>query len=168
MTLPENIQTLAESRLIECYQIARSELGKSFPLPELVFNQRGKIAGAAHLQANKIRLNPTLLTDNLAHFLSDVIPHEVCHLLVFQIFGRVKPHGKEWQTMMVDLFGLVPNVHHKLDVSKVKGKEFEYFCECGPIKLSIRRHNKIVRNQQQYICRRCGSNLKPLPSKHAV
>jgi SprT protein len=134
-------------------------------MPSVHFNQRGKIAGCARLQKNELRFNPTLLKDNISLFLDEVVPHEVCHIVAFILYGRVRPHGKEWQSLMIDLFGLQPRTYHKMDVTKVQGKQFEYKCECGPIELSIRRHNKVVRGQQKYICRKCRVSLTPLLPK---
>lgn len=150
------------------YQIAEQKLNRRFVRPDITFNQRGKAAGSARLQQNHIKLNPILLNENSEHFLQQVIPHEISHLLVFQLFGRVKPHGREWQHMMQSIFGLEPLVQHTLDVSKVSGKQFDYQCLCGPIKLSIRRHNSIVRKRRVYCCRKCNSVLKPMASESAI
>lgn len=132
---------------------------QSFILPKVNFNQRGKIAGCARLQMNELRFNPILLDDNVDAFLKEVVPHEVCHLLTFKLFGKVRPHGKEWQNLMRMLFDLEGQTYHQMDVTKVKGKIFHYECRCGPIELSIRRHNKVMRNKQTYICRKCGHSL---------
>ncbi|MDU0354932.1 zinc ribbon domain-containing protein [Paraglaciecola aquimarina] len=46
-----------------------------------------------------------------------------------------------------------------MDVGKVAGRQFPYQCLCGPVSLTIRRHNKIKRGLQQYSCRRCQTVL---------
>lgn len=143
----------------QCYQRAYEVLGRRFPIPTIKFNQRGKVAGSARLQTNEIRLNQTLLLDNIHVFMDEVIPHEICHLLAYQLYGKVKPHGLQWQTLMLELFRLSPPTRHTMDTDKVAGKQFDYYCKCGPISLSIRRHNKVLRKQQQYICRKCGELL---------
>ena len=132
---------------------------RSFPMPHISLKQRGKIAGSARLQNNELRLNPVLMADNPDKFLHEVIPHEICHLVAYQLYGRVKPHGREWQQLMTKVFGLPPNVYHAMDISKVAGKSFAYRCQCGPVQLSIRRHNKVLRNQLQYRCLKCGVQL---------
>lgn len=141
-----------------CYQIAEEQLSKAFPRPDITFNQRGKIAGSARLQLNQLRFNPVLLEDNLQEFLQQVVPHEVAHLLVFQCYGRVKPHGQEWQRVMRELFSVSPTTTHKMNVDKVMGQTFEYFCACGPVQLTIRRHHA-AKKGRQYQCRACGSLL---------
>ena len=157
--LTASIKQRVLKRTDECYAKAEAKLNRLFERPVVTFDQRGKIAGSARLQSNQIRLNPRLLMDNLDTFIEDVIPHEICHLIAYQLHGRVKPHGTEWQYLMKSLFDLCPNTRHQMDVSKVEGKTFVYQCECGPVNLSIRRHNKVERNQQQYICRQCRQTL---------
>ncbi|MGS2721294.1 SprT family zinc-dependent metalloprotease [Paraglaciecola aestuariivivens] len=141
-------------------QHANEYLQQNFAMPQVTFNQRGKVAASARLQTHELRFNSVLLNDNLSEFLSDVVPHEICHLLAFQLFGRVKPHGKEWQNLMRTVFERQPQTYHKMNVTKVAGKTFTYHCACGPLTLSIRRHNKVKRGQQQYICRKCKSVLR--------
>ena len=149
---------------IECVRQCITRIAEysnhSVEMPSVSFNQRGKVAGSARLQTNEIRLNSVLYNDNQQEFLSQVIPHEVCHIAVFQIYGRVRPHGYEWQNLMQNVFGLKPDVRHAMDTTKVQGATYKYVCRCGPVELSIRRHNKVARKQQQYVCRKCGDVLK--------
>lgn len=157
--LTQSLKDSSLERVEVCYEIAEKSLARTFERPQVSFNQRGKIAGSARLQTNQIRLNPVLLMDNTQHFFDEVIPHEICHLLAFQLYGRVKPHGAQWQALMANLYGLRPKARHTMDVSKVQGKTFMYQCSCGTTELSIRRHNKVVRGQQRYGCKRCGEIL---------
>ncbi len=145
-----------------CYQEAELQLALHFPRPTVGFKLRGKCAGMAHLHHNHLRFNPKLLVNNSHAFLTEVVPHEVSHLLVYQLFGKVKPHGKEWQNIMVKLFNLSPQTTHNFDISDSTQPQFLYQCHCGTIKLSLRRHNKVVRGQTQYLCRRCKTQLSPL------
>lgn len=143
----------------DCYLLAETQLGRHFPRPEINFKLRGKSAGTAHLQINKLRFNPVLLAENPSIFIQQVVPHEICHLLAYQLYGRVKPHGKEWQALMVNLYGLSPSTTHSLNTDSVAGKTYNYRCQCGVVPLSIRRHNKVQRQQTQYRCRRCHETL---------
>jgi SprT protein len=154
-----NSQQLVIQKVEQCISHASCYFEQNFMWPKISFNQRGKIAGCARLQINEIRFNPILLSDNLEAFLEVVVPHEVCHLLAYRLFGKVRPHGKEWQGLMLELFGIRGQAYHQMDVTKVQGQSFHYQCECGPIELSIRRHNKVVRGEQTYICRKCRSTL---------
>ncbi|WP_299077530.1 SprT family zinc-dependent metalloprotease [uncultured Paraglaciecola sp.] len=158
-------QQLVIDKVACCIARASRYFKQDFDVPEISFNQRGKIAGCARLQTNELRFNPVLLADNTSVFLEEVVPHEVCHLLAFQIYGKVKPHGKEWQALMIELFQLEPKTYHKMDVHKVAGEMFRYQCQCGPVDLSLRRHNKVIKGKQQYICRQCKTTLL-LDSNH--
>ncbi|WP_298773213.1 SprT family zinc-dependent metalloprotease [uncultured Shewanella sp.] len=149
-------------RVEACYQQAERLLDLHFPRASIGFKLRGKCAGMAHLHHNHLRFNPKLLANNSDAFLNEVVPHEVCHLLVYQLFGKVKPHGKEWQHMMQHLFSLTPRTTHDFDISGSTERQFLYQCHCGTVKLSLRRHNKVVRGQTQYRCRRCKIQLSPL------
>ncbi|MFT5924895.1 MAG: SprT protein [Paraglaciecola sp.] len=155
-----NPQQLIIQKVEQCINHASSYFEQNFRLPKISFNQRGKIAGCARLQTNELRFNPVLLSDNINAFLEEVVPHEVCHLLAYNLFGKVRPHGKEWQSLMLELFSVKGQTYHQMDVTKVKGKSYTYRCGCGPIELSIRRHNKVLKGQQTYICRKCRGSLK--------
>ncbi|CCN48063.1 Protein sprT [Vibrio nigripulchritudo MADA3029] len=143
-----------------CIRQAENKFGCSFPVPVWNFNVRGKAAGKAYLQSWEIRLNPTLFAGNQEAFYKEVIPHEVAHLITYQQFGRVKPHGAEWQYVMEEVLGVKANTTHQFDVKDVQGKTFEYRCECQVHALTIRRHNKIQRGQTSYQCRSCKGELK--------
>ncbi|WOT05595.1 SprT family zinc-dependent metalloprotease [Shewanella youngdeokensis] len=158
-TFADALQQSVATQVERCYQMAETKMARPFPRPEINFKLRGKSAGTAHLQLNKLRFNPLLLADNHQAFIDDVVPHEICHLLSFQLYGRVKPHGAEWQYLMRHLYGCQPRTTHSFNVQAVQGKTFEYHCGCSIVNLSIRRHNKVVRGDAQYRCRKCGQDL---------
>lgn len=133
---------------------------REFDRPKITLDQRGKCAGTARLRDWHIRLNPVLLQDNPAEFEHEVIPHEIAHLVVYAVWGRVRPHGVEWKKVMREVFTIAPRTTHKMDVTKVQGALYIYRCDCQQHQLSVRRHRAILRGDRQYICRRCGSNLR--------
>ncbi|GLS83093.1 SprT family zinc-dependent metalloprotease [Paraferrimonas haliotis] len=151
-------QALLLERVEACYRQLDSHYKTQFTRPQVSFKLRGRSAGTAHLSENRLRFNPKLMQDNLEAFLTDVVPHEVAHLICFQRHGRVRPHGKEWQQIMRHVFQCEPKTTHNFDVSKVSGPEFTYQCQCGPVQLTLRRHNKVLRGAQ-YLCRRCHQQL---------
>jgi len=149
----------AEKSLIQWLSIANNYFSYSFPHPSLTFKLKGKCAGKAYLQHNEIRLNPILFEENVQEFIDDVIPHELAHLITYQRYGKVKPHGKEWQYLMSTVFHRQAKTTHHFDITSVAGKTFRYQCHCNHHQLSIRRHNNVQRNKAVYYCRHCQSPL---------
>lgn len=140
--------------------LANAYLKTQYPEPKITYRQRGTTAGTAHLTQWEIRLNAVLLTENGQQFIDEVVPHELAHLLVYRQFGRVSPHGKEWQWMMEQVLGVSANRTHSFNVLSVQGKMFAYHCDCQVHQLSLRRHNKIMRKESEYRCKYCGKQLK--------
>ena len=143
----------------EYFLLAERFFDQKFKRPEYLFNQRGRAAGTAHLHRNWLKLNPVLFLQNKAAFFDQVIPHEVAHLVAFQCFGKVLPHGVEWKAIMQKIFYKPTLTTHNLNIDDVVGQQFDYRCHCQQHKLTIRRHNKVLKGEQ-YRCRRCGSILK--------
>ncbi|ABR00697.1 Protein SprT [Haemophilus influenzae] len=99
------------------------------------------------------------MQENTDEFIRQVVPHELAHLIVYQMFGRVKPHGKEWQLVMNEIFKLPADTCHQFDIKNVQGKTFEYRCACQTHFLTIRRHNKIMKENIEYLCKKCRGKL---------
>lgn len=161
MTLSHELKIKAFRQLKKSFLEAEKFFNRSFFYPTLTFNARGKKAGAAYLIQNEIRLNPILFSENPEIFLTEVIPHELAHLLTFQLYGKVKPHGQEWQQIMHQVFHLQPKVTHQMNIKSVQGKTFSYRCRCQSFELSARRHNKVMKGVK-YFCRLCKEALKPI------
>ena len=160
MTFPDPSVKRLQERVFACYQQAELFYERAFPRPQISWQLRGRAAGKAFLQRNELRFNPKLYRANQEPFLGEVVPHEVAHLLVYQLYGAgTKPHGKEWRTVMVQLFCLAPKVTHSFDLAPLNETTVLYRCGCGEHPLSLRRHNKIVRGEASYRCRQC---LQPL------
>ena len=104
--IPIAIQQAVMRSLREHLAKANLKLERRYAEPTLVYQQRGTSAGTAWLEKNEIRLNPVLLLENQQAFIDEVVPHELAHLLVWQHFGRVAPHGKEWKWMMEGVLGV--------------------------------------------------------------
>lgn len=123
------------------------------------FNQRGSAAGTAYLQRHEVRFNYDMYLQNPNEFLKTVIPHEIAHIFVYQLFGsKVRPHGKEWKSVMLNVFNLIPSRTHNFSV-KAPLKSFLYECDCMEHALTIRRHNRILKGSE-YQCRKCKGKLR--------
>ncbi|BBG59663.1 SprT-like family [Providencia rustigianii] len=161
--VPILLQQRVMKTLREKLALAEQKLEQSFPEPTINYKQRGTTAGSAYLKDWEIRVNPTLLIENPDDFVDEVIPHELAHLLVYQVFGRkgIAPHGNEWKWMMQHVLEVPAKRTHNFAVASVKSQTFTYLCGCNVThELTIRRHNKVQRGENQYLCRRCGEILR--------
>ena len=154
-----HLKMQVQRKLNHSLQLVEAYFKRKFTMPEVNYELRGIKAGVAYLQKNVIKFNRTLLLENSDEFIRQVVPHELAHLVVYQMFGRVKPHGKEWQLVMNEIFNLPSDTCHQFEVKSVQGKTCEYRCACQLPFLSIRRHNRIVREKIEYLCRKCKGKL---------
>ncbi|MBN6080186.1 SprT family zinc-dependent metalloprotease [Aggregatibacter actinomycetemcomitans] len=162
MQTEENFRILKMQilRRLQCgLQLAEAHFNQPFSMPQINYELKGSKAGLAYLQENTIKFNRTLLLENTEEFIHQVVLHELAHLVVYQHYGRVQPHGKEWQFVMTEIFHLPAEVCHQFDLTSVQGKTFAYRCACQTHQLSIRRHNKIQRDGTVYFCRKCKTRL---------
>ena len=143
-----------------CLQQAERYFKRDFPMPSISYKLRGMNAGVAYPQRGELRFNHILLSENLQEFRQQIIPHEVSHLLAYWLFGKVKPHGKEWQGIMQQVFKRPAEVTHRLNTASIPRKCFVYRCHCQTHELTAYRHNRIERHQQTYVCRRCKGHLQ--------
>ena len=154
-----HLKMQVQRKLSQSLQLAAVYFKRKFTMPDVNYELRGIKAGVAYLQKNEIKFNRTLLLENADEFIRQVVPHELAHLIVYQMFGRVKPHGREWQLVMNEIFNLPADTCHQFDIKNVQGKNFEYRCACQTHFLSTRRHNRIVREKIEYLCRKCKGKL---------
>ncbi|WP_251978801.1 SprT family zinc-dependent metalloprotease [Salinicola avicenniae] len=142
------------------WRLAQS-LHPALPHPAIWFDLRGRSAGQAHLQRGGLRFNRTLLRENRQAFMDEIVPHEMAHWLVFHLENgtRARPHGREWQAVMRQLYGLAPVVTHRFDVSRASPMPYRYRCRCEtPHYFTARRHAQ-ARRGSHYRCRRCRGRL---------
>jgi len=159
--IPIALQQAVMRCLREKLQLANQKLKTAYPEPELNYQQRGTSAGTAYLQYWQIRLNPILLLENQQAFVDEVVPHELAHLLVYKHFGRAAaPHGKEWRWMMESVLEVSASRTHQFTVTSVQSKTYPYVCQCRDHQLTVRRHNKVLRQEAEYRCSHCGTLLR--------
>ncbi|MCL7928463.1 SprT-like domain-containing protein [Halomonas sp. ATCHA] len=149
----------ASTRVKQAWQRCR-EVHPTLPSPKVWFDLKGASAGQAHLGRGGLRFNPVLLSENRRAFFDQVIPHEMAHWLVFHLQDgpRLKPHGREWQAVMRDLFGLAPDVTHRFDIKRAQRAPYRYACACRQHAFTAQRHT-LARGGRQYRCRQCAQTL---------
>ncbi|MCH9699399.1 MAG: SprT-like domain-containing protein [Gammaproteobacteria bacterium] len=146
-------------------------LEKRVPLLDIHFDLSGQMAGMYCARPNLrwIRFNPFLFNKYWQENLEQTVPHEVSHYLVDLAFGarKVKPHGKEWRTVMIYL-GAEPETTHGFDVSDIpvrRQRRFLYRCGCQDHKISSTRHYRLLRNPDaKYICKQCKGEITAVTS----
>ena len=69
-------------------------------MPEIILNNRLKTtAGRCFLDKRLIDLSTDLFTENVQEFELTIIPHEVAHMVAFDVF-KDEGHGAGWKKVM--------------------------------------------------------------------
>ena len=168
----EPITELQRTEVIEatnrCIAAASDLYSREFAEVPVDFDLTGKCAGMYQVQRKhrRIRYNPWLFAKYYKDSLGDTVIHEVSHYIVDCLYGlkRVKPHGVEWKTVMVDLGG-TPKATGNYDLTGIPLRQYQHFayaCSCRTHQLTIMRHRKIQRGRAKYLCQFCHGPLKVL------
>lgn len=165
LTTLNRVPIRLHNQVIACLKrylsIANHFFNTQFPQPLIQYKNKGGIAGSALLNQWQIQINLIMLIENQSAFIEQVIPHELAHLITYQQYGRVKPHGKEWQFMMQTVFDCPANRTHGFAIPATTQKQrYHYRCECQEYLLTTIRHNRIQRQQVKYYCKSCKTQLK--------
>ncbi|HSH48358.1 MAG TPA: SprT-like domain-containing protein [Halomonas sp.] len=136
------------------------EVHETLPRPAIWLDLRGMGAGQAHFGRGGLRFNARLYAENRYAFLVEIVPHEMAHWLVYHLEGgpQMRPHGREWQTVMRQLFGLEPRVTHRFDTRRASPAPYRYRCGCREHSFTARRHG-LARKGRGYRCRHCTQTL---------
>lgn len=155
--MPEQLLARVET----CYQQAEAFFDCRFLRPQISLRLRGLKAGVAHLTENRLRFNAQLYRENREHFLRQTVAHEVAHLVAHQRFGAgIRPHGSEWQQIMLKVYGLPAERCHSYEVKR-RQRPYLYRCQCPDGELfpfTPQRHALVLRGRS-YLCRRCRATL---------
>jgi len=154
--------------VLDCLDKAQARFGvdKVTKIPKVQYNTTGKAAGWAHWNYGNpyIRINPILLNENVEQIINQVVPHEVAHIVVFEVYNHeAQPHGYAWRRVM-RLFGKEPDRCHCMDVSTIslmknKGVKYLYKCGCGDgHSLTKLKHNRF-QDGISYTCKKCRTKL---------
>lgn len=137
------------------------------PAPEIRFDLHGQAAGQVRWRCNErplLRYNLAFARNHPEDFLVTTVVHEVAHLVTMACFGRTRPHGTEWRSVMQYLGVDRPQRCHDfpLDSSTPRSqRRWAYSCDCRDHQLSTTRHNRARSGATSYLCRTCGSTLRP-------
>ncbi len=150
------------------YQQAEARFARSFRRPRVRLDLRGRSAGQAWLEKNELRFNRALFERYPQDFIDQTVPHEVAHLLAHQLCGpHIRPHGPEWQQLMVRLFGIPATVRHSYELPPSARYRFLYRCGCRDQRLSATRHNRVMKGAE-YRCRNCRQPLEFIAEERAA
>lgn len=141
---------------------------KDFASVPVVFDLSGKCAGMYQRknQQRRIRFNPWLFAKYYQHSLEQTVPHEVAHYITDCLWGAgsVKPHGKEWKSVMTALGG-EPKATGDYSLEGIPVKQYQrfpYHCGCKTHYLTAIRHGRILSGKASYHCRLCAQSLRVL------
>lgn len=171
-----NLQGQAVKEVRRCLKLAEDYFDRKFVLDSVSFNLRGRSAGQFRVKqavsrqvlrktkrVKEIRLNALLLERYGEDFIRDTVGHEVAHFVVFELYSkRVRPHGKEWQAVMINVLNQSPSVTHQYEtVPARKLPRYRYVCSCDSKvhELSIIRHKKVLSRKAKYHCKDCRTEI---------
>ena len=152
-----------------CLEKAKRLFARDFePIP-ISFDLKGRAAGMFRVKGRHrvIRYNPFIFAKYFEENLKQTVPHEIAHYLTDEIYGsgklssmvagRVRPHGREWQSIMHSL-GADASRTCSFDMSGLPVRKQNYYlyrCACSEHQLGSRRHNRVRRQQANYYCKKC-------------
>ena len=154
----------------QCLHHAQEYYKQTFTWPTFEFTLRGRAAAQMcskrkliHAWQHRFRVNLPMAQANQFEFVQQIVPHEIAHLVVASIWGQspgIKPHGKQWQAVMVGCFERPAILYHNFSVPKQSAqRSFEYQCGCRTMQLSTTRHNR-AQAGTVYQCPACRQNLR--------
>jgi predicted SprT family Zn-dependent metalloprotease len=96
------LQAFADKIAVEFWtkakRIFREDIGE---LPKVKLNARlTSTGGRAFIDLGYIDLSCYLLERNPEYYREDTIPHELCHIIAWRIYGD-RGHGKGWKYVML-------------------------------------------------------------------
>jgi SprT protein len=135
--------------------------------PKIYYDISGTKAGVAKYATKTVHFNPQIAIKDWNEFITNTVPHEVCHLAVLHwaLFNKKEipsAHGATWKLMMWEV-GAKPRRTHDIDVDDLKKKTSQYIYQCRcdeAVVVGVRIHNNIKNKFKSYACKRCGMKLK--------
>lgn len=167
--VPYSMKRAAMECVARFVDLANRQLKAQMAMPTCSFDLRGAEAGKTwqsrvvdgkRIPAWHVQFNAVLLRENLATFLSDIVPHEVAHLAAAALHRgeHIEPHGTEWQAVM-RAFGVVPTPRHSMTVANARAtKLYRFRCACRTTDLTSRLAHSALHGLRS--CRKCKQKLE--------
>jgi len=188
MTISKEVRNKVLSIVKKNIADASKYYKRDFKMPVVEFTKGGTTAGVAHVTQNKVNYNPILLRDNLDAFLARTVPHEIAHIIDYQVNpqnhqsnltyssnGTIRRkkrdiHGPDFQFIMIRVLGCKDATRcHSYDTSGVRKtrKTFKWECvDCNcTMELGGVRHKRMLNNSRSYRPRGCSFSHTYVQSK---
>jgi SprT protein len=143
----------------ETFTQAKRIYNRDFEPVRVVFDIRrtSGVAGQATVFPRKIRINKLLLKFYPDFFKSVLVPHEVAHVVAFDLYGAEGwNHGPRWKSVMRS-FGLAPDVRHDLVTEKNINIPV-YECQRCSTQILVHRTSHALISNGISKCRPCRCN----------
>lgn len=165
--LPQEIINRIETKILDTMDILQKKYPQNnLKLIEYSFKQMGRVAGRAWSRENRIEINPDYcLNGELEKMISVTIPHEIAHVVSYQVYGRAGfGHGYYWKSIMINL-GLEPLRCHNFNMEGVKlrkvNKPHKYTCGCtGMVHNMTNLRNKQIESGRTFVCTKCKVKIR--------
>lgn len=136
---------------------SKGYLASNVPMPTILFDLKGRVAGQAFTGANKLRFNLPLLARTTIDDVKETVGHEVVHIVTDKFYNRRCKHNQLWKGMMIR-FGLKPERCHSIDTEGLytprRVKRYAVACACQTHYVSSNLVSKIKRGKG-YQCKKC-------------
>lgn len=126
----------------------------------------GRTKSDIRKSAGNISINYEAFCQNKNLYIQKILSHEFAHIITYLLYGKVRPHGREFKYICSVLFpdevdiGL--STYKDSDFllkTKRAYKKYLYRCSCQKVYLTSIRHNKILKKRVSYFCKNCKCEL---------
>lgn len=157
-----------EDKVLNVLLDAQHRFNRIFKLPTIEYKQMGRTSGKALYKDNVIILNPDFFKNHAEEMINRTLPHEIAHILSYEMFGAVGVgHGRWWKYVMVHLGLQAERCHtYSLEGVKVRRRKVNralYRCPvCGSnLSVSMVNHNRISSGNIRWH-KNCGNSSHPI------
>jgi len=139
--------------------LASEIYGRKFVMPSVSIALSGAVAGRACYSRWMLKFNPDIYSRHQDDFSNRTVPHEIAHLIAYVLNAgkRPKPHGFEWQQVMIKL-GVKDATrchHYNIEgLARRRERPYIYSCSCAVHRLTSILHKRIQQGQTR-TCNRC-------------